>query len=67
MRDDFNLGDCPESAGKLFDHAQAESAFGASIFWIRPSMLILETLDEFISHWQLKRDGTRRGIVEVSA
>jgi len=30
-------------------------------------MLILETLDEFISHWQLKRDGTRHGIVEVQA
>ena len=32
---------------------------------IRPSMLIAETLDHFIEHWQIKRDGTRRGIVEV--
>ncbi len=24
-------------------------------------------LDEFIAHWQVKRDGRRRGIVEVKA
>jgi len=41
--------------------------FGASIFWIRPSMLLLESLEEFIEHWQIKRDRTRRGIVEVRA
>jgi hypothetical protein len=28
-------------------------------------MLFIETLNEFISHWQIKRDGSRRGIVEV--
>lgn len=65
MRDDFDLDICDETTRKLFDHAQAEREFGASIFWIRPSLLILESLDEFLAHWQIKRDRTRRGIVEV--
>ena len=67
MRDDFDVTACAESSRKLFDHAQAGAEFGASVFWIRPSLLFLETLDEFIAHWQIKRDGTRRGIVEVQA
>lgn len=65
MRDDFALSECDEETRLLFDHLQAAETFGASIFWIRPSMLILETLDEFIAYWQIKRDNTRRGIVEV--
>lgn len=65
MRDDFRIGACGEEACKLFDHLQATEKFGASIFWVRPSMLFLETLDDFINHWQIKRDQTNRGIVEV--
>lgn len=65
MQDDFNLGGCDEETGKLFDHREAQVEFGASIFWIRPSMLLLENVEQFIEHWQIKRDGTRRGIVEV--
>ncbi|HVF55130.1 MAG TPA: hypothetical protein VM934_03205 [Pyrinomonadaceae bacterium] len=67
MRDDFDLKSVSEETAKLFNHAQAEDEFGASIFWVRPSLLILESADEFLAHWQLKRDGTRRGIVEVKA
>ena len=63
--DDFDLTVCSAEIKKLLDHQQAENEFGASIFWIRPSLLLLETLDEFIESWQVKRDGTRRGIVEV--
>ena len=66
MRDDFKVLACDEETRKLFDHQQAAAEFGASIFWIRPSLLFLDTLDEFIEHWQIKRDRTRRGIVEVS-
>lgn len=65
MRNDFRLGACSKEAGKLFDHLQATQAFGASIFWVRPSMLVLETVEEFVAHWQIKRDRTQRGIVEV--
>ena len=65
MQDNFRIEDCPENVVSLFDHEQADRDLGASIFWIRPSLLILETLDEFITHWQVKRDGTKRGIVEI--
>lgn len=65
MRDDFELSACTGESRKLFNHADAEAEFGASIFWIRPSMLVLDTLDDFILHWQIKRDLGRRGIVEV--
>jgi hypothetical protein len=65
MRDDFQVGVCGEETRKLFDHVSATAEFGASIFWMRPSMLILENLDDFINHWQIKRDNTRRGIIEV--
>lgn len=51
---------------RLLNHQHAETEFGASIFWIRPSLLIFETLEEFIEGWQVKRDGTHRGIIEVS-
>jgi uncharacterized protein DUF6932 len=65
MHDDFRAEACPAEAHCLFDHREAEAALGASVFWVRPSMLFLETLEEFILHWQVKRDKTRRGIVEV--
>ena len=63
--DDFNTAICSEEVKKLLSHQLAATEFGASIFWIRPSLLFLETLDEFINGWQVKRDGTLRGIVEV--
>ena len=63
--DDFNTAACSEEVKKLLSHQHAATEFGASIFWIRPSLLFLETLDEFIKGWQVKRDGTLRGIVKV--
>lgn len=65
FNDDFDLTVCSEEVKRLLNHQQAENEFGASIFSIRPSLLLLETLDEFIESWQIKRDGTRRGIIEV--
>ena len=67
MRDDFDVEICDEPARELFEHHQATSRFQASIFWIRPAMLLLESLDDFIAYWQIKRDQTRRGIIEVRA
>ena len=67
MRDEFDIEACDEPTRGLFDHAHAAETFGASIFWIRPALLLLETLEEFITHWQIKRDRTRRGIVELRA
>ena len=65
MDDSFDLPACDAETRSLFDHTDAEEEFGASIFWIRPSLLILEVLETFIAHWQITRGGARRGIVEV--
>ena len=65
MADDFRLYTYDAETRLLFDHMQAEVEFGASIFWIRPSLLVLETLETFIAHWQITREGIPRGIVEV--
>jgi hypothetical protein len=67
MRDDFDVQACDKESRPLFNHPRAAEAFGASVFWIRPALLVLETLEEFIAHWQITRDQTRRGIVEVRA
>ena len=65
MRDSFRLQECPTESGGLFDHPVAQARHGASIFWIRPALLIGETLEDFIGYWQVKRDGEKRGIVEI--
>ncbi|MDE3089234.1 MAG: hypothetical protein KGJ80_07600 [Chloroflexota bacterium] len=65
MDDSFRLEECPLEARGLFDHAVAQARYGASVFWMRPALLLGESLDDFVSYWQIKRDGSKRGIVEV--
>ena len=65
MRDDFREGDYTEEVLPVFDHLRSHNELGASIFWIRSGIVLLETVDEFIAYWQTKRDQTRRGIVEI--
>lgn len=65
MDDSFRLEACPIESRGLFDHAVAQVRYGASIFWVRPPLLLGETIDDFIAYWQTKRDGSERGIVEV--
>ncbi len=65
MDDSFRLEACPMESRGLFDHAVAQARYGTSIFWVRPPLLLGETIDDFIAYWQTKRDGSERGIVEV--
>jgi hypothetical protein len=65
MRNDFRAEDCPAESSVLFEHARAHDELGASIFWVRPDMLLGEPLKQFLEFWQTKRDGRRRGIVEI--
>ena len=65
MREDFLYSECDEATAPLFDHLQAQAEFGASVFAIRASSILLETVDEFIAYWQTKRDKSLRGIVEI--
>jgi hypothetical protein len=65
MKDDFALAGCDEQTRVLFDHQRAETAVGASIFWLCPSILLRGSLEDFLLGWGTKRDLTRRGMVEV--
>lgn len=65
MTADFKLEDAPRESRTLFSHPYAEARFGASVFWVREGMLSDESMREFLETWQTKRDGTKRGIVEI--
>ncbi len=65
MRNDFRSEECPAESRVLFDHARANAELGASIFWVRPDMLLGEPHEQFLAFWQIKRDARRRGIVEI--
>ncbi len=66
MQNEFRSEDCPANVAVLFDHQRADQELGASVFWLRPEMLLGEPLDQFLDFWQTKRDGRRRGIVEIT-
>jgi hypothetical protein len=48
----------------VFDHLAAQNVFGGSVFWIR-RMAAIGSEQTAIEHWQIKRDKSFRGIVEV--
>lgn len=64
MEDTFNLGRLTGEAQILFDHAAAQAHFGASVFWMR-RLAAFGGEEQFIAGWQIKRDGTLRGIIEI--
>ena len=64
MHDTFALNQVTGEARLVFDHPAAQAHFGASVFWLR-QLAALPNEEEAVLGWQLKRDGTRRGIVEV--
>ncbi|MBI5052957.1 MAG: hypothetical protein HZB52_06780 [Chloroflexi bacterium] len=64
MENTFDVSQVTGEAAIVFDHPAAQSYFGASIFWVR-KLAALGGEDATVAHWQIKRDGNRRGIVEV--
>ena len=64
MDDTFDLDQVTGEARLVFDHPAAQAHFGASVFWLR-RLAALPNEEGVILGWQLKRDGTRRGIVEI--
>lgn len=65
MKNDFSFDACDSETRVLFDHQRAQSRVGASIFWLVPSVVLRGSLEDFILDWGIKRDLSRRGIVEV--
>ncbi len=64
MEDSFDAKSLTGETRILFDHIAAENYEGASIFWLR-HVAALEGNDAAIEHRQVKRNGKKRGIVEV--
>ena len=64
MADSFDVGQLTGDARLLFEHATAQAHFGASVFWVR-RLAAFGGEQATIEHWQIKRDGSRRGIVEI--
>lgn len=64
MEDTFDLASVTGEAALPFQHLEADARFGASIFWTRRSGAIGGE-QAMIEHWQVRREGGRRGIVEV--
>ncbi|TRZ68047.1 MAG: hypothetical protein D4S02_04310 [Rhodocyclaceae bacterium] len=65
MKNEFRLEDAPRESRTLFSHPDAEARFGASVFWVRQGMFPDELMKEFLETWQIKRDGSQRGLLEV--
>ena len=67
MDDNFDMGSLVGESRILFvDHGNAQDHFGASVFWMR-KMAAIGGEQAAIEDWQIKRDGTERGIVEITA
>ena len=64
MEDRFDMGRLTGETRVLFDHAAAQAHFGASVFWLR-RFAALGGEEQAVADWQIKRDGTFRGIVEI--
>jgi len=61
----FELERAPRESRTIFSHAEADARFGASVFWVRQGILPEAEMAGFLEFWQTRRDGARRGIVEV--
>ena len=64
MEDTFDSGEVTGKAAIIFDHVAAQNIEGASVFWLR-RMAAIGGEEAALEHWQIKRDKTTRGIVEV--
>ncbi len=64
MHDSFEVDQVPRDWRSIFDHMVAHNYEGASVFWLWRAAA-LGGVQAAIEHWQIKRDGAKRGIVEV--
>jgi hypothetical protein len=64
MQNDFDPDELSGKTRLIFKHLTTQEYEGASIFWGTKSGIIGD-VDAFIAGWQIKRDKSRRGIVEI--
>ena len=65
MDDAFDVSLLHGEARLVFDHSAAQSHFGCSIFWLR-RLAAFGGEEAAVTQWQIKRDGNKRGIVEIT-
>lgn len=65
MEDTFESSSVSGEEAIIFDHMAVQNIEGASVFWIR-RMAAIGGEEATIEYWQIKRDNTKRGIVEVT-
>ena len=64
MEDTFDVDQVDDESVFIFNHQDAQNILGASVFW-SPKLAIIGDEHEALEYWQIKRDNTYRGIVEV--
>jgi hypothetical protein len=64
MEDTFDLSKVTGELAIIFDHLAAQNIEGASVFWIR-QMAAIGGAEAALEYWQIKRNGSKRGIIEV--
>ena len=64
MEDTFDLSSVIGEASLVFQHLEADSHFGASVFWTRRAGAVGGE-SAMVEYWQVRREGGRRGIVEI--
>ena len=65
MSPDFLSNDYTGATRSVFDSATAERTLGATVFWMSSGTGTWLTVASFLEQFQIRRDGGRRGIVEV--
>jgi len=64
LEDAFDLATLTGETVLMFRHMEADAHFGASVFWTRRSGA-MGGEQAMIEHWQIRREGGLRGIVEI--
>jgi hypothetical protein len=65
MAPDFESNDYTGAMHLVFDSEAAERELGTTVFWMTSSAGSQTTMAFFLEQFQIRRDGGRRGIVEV--
>ena len=64
MENSFDVRNLSPDARLVFDHTTAQNLLGASVFWVRRAATPGGE-QGMVEHWQIKRDGNKRGILEI--
>lgn len=64
MDDAFDLTGFSGDVSIMFDHAEAQTHFGASVFWSR-RFSAFGGEQAMLEYWMICREGGERGIVEI--